>query len=129
VSSEGIPDNVITFIRDHIESVEQLEILLLLHAQRERDWSAEEVAKALRSSSISAEKRLSQFATLKLLTEKKDSPNRYRFAPATESLGAVVGALAEAYLIRRVTVIDLIFSKPSATLKIFADAFKIREDK
>lgn len=130
MSSEAIPKEVLALIRHHIEAVEQLEILLLLFTQRERDWSAEEVARTLRSSNISAAKWLDELATKEFLIEKSDSKSRrYQFASEKQRVLKDVAALAEAYLVRRVTVIDLIFSKPIDKLKIFADAFKLREDK
>ena len=37
--------------------------------------------------------------------------------------------MATAYASHRVSIIGLIFSKPTSNLKTFADAFRIRKDK
>jgi hypothetical protein len=43
-------------------------------------------------------------------------------------MDAVIGEVANAYASHRVTIIGLIFSKPTSTLKTFADAFRIRKE-
>jgi hypothetical protein len=55
---------------------------------------------------------------------------RCRWAPASPELERDVEALARAYAERRVSIIHLIFSKPSERIRTFADAFKFtrRED-
>jgi hypothetical protein len=50
------------------------------------------------------------------------------YAPRSPELDASVAAVADAYAVRRVSVIGLIFSKPTSNLKSFADAFRIRKD-
>ena len=40
----------------------------------------------------------------------------------------VVAAVADAYAERRYTVIDVIFSKPAERIRVFADAFRLRQD-
>ena len=54
MSGRGIPDRVRRFVSAHIHSVEEMDILLLLRQHRDRDWSADEVAKELRSAPHSA---------------------------------------------------------------------------
>ncbi|WP_240481198.1 hypothetical protein [Sandaracinus amylolyticus] len=108
-------------------SVEQLEILLLLRGHAERDWNAEEVAKELRIASISAGNRLADLAARGLLTEA--SPGRFRYAPNDPAMHAAVEGLAKVYPERRVSVIEIIFSKPNDVIRTFADAFKLRRDK
>lgn len=108
-------------------SVEQLEILLLLRAHRGRDWSAEEIAKELRIAALSAANRLLDLAGRGLLVEA--SPGRFRYEPNDQALGAAVEGLAKVYPERRVSVIEIIFSKPNDVIRTFADAFKLRRDK
>ncbi|UJR81700.1 ArsR family transcriptional regulator [Sandaracinus amylolyticus] len=126
-SQSGIPDDVFRFLVEHIVSVEQLEILLLLRAQAGRDWNAEEVAKELRVAAISAGNRLTDLAARGLLSEV--SPGRFRYAPGDPAMQAAVEGLAKVYPERRVSVIEIIFSKPNDVIRTFADAFKLRRDK
>jgi hypothetical protein len=52
----------------------------------------------------------------------------YHFAPATSELEAGVVAVAQAYLTRRVAVIEMIYARPSDNLRAFSDAFRLRKE-
>lgn len=105
-------------------SVEQLEILLLLHEDKHRDWSPAEINARLRSQEASVAKWLETLAALGLATQLA---GRYRFQPASDVLTRETDALAEAYRERRIKVIELIFSKPSESLLSFVRAFELRK--
>lgn len=129
MSQDELPNEVRQLIADHITSVEQLEILLLLRDGTDSEWSPKRVSDEIRTSELSAEERLSALEASGLVTSHPNSGDRvYRFAPATESLRASVERLAAAYAERRYTVIDLIFSKPIDKLRVYADAFRFRKD-
>ncbi len=122
---------LITFIRTHIDSVEQLEVLLLMRNDPSKGWSAADVSRQLRSSPVSAALRLEKLTALRLIVKTEPSQHTFtfRYEPSTPELADRVTALSEAYLVRRVTVIDLIFSNPVEKIQSLADAFKIRGDK
>ena len=129
MTTEDIPKEVKRFIADHIDSVEALEVLLLLRDHPGRGWSAEEVSRELYTQTESAAKRLAELQSINLLTAT-DEPNLlYRYSPGTDALDQIVSGLSKAYKERRVTVIGLIFSSPSDKIRTFADAFKIKRDK
>ncbi|MGC4076081.1 MAG: hypothetical protein QM702_03425 [Rubrivivax sp.] len=52
----------------------------------------------------------------------------YRFGTSPAELATVVDRLARLYAGRRVSIIALIYSKPTDTLRTFADAFRFRKD-
>ncbi len=114
-------------IAEHIDSVEQLEILLLLYQHPERSWSEESVARELRISPMSAGDRLKDMARAAILSKVQGSEGEYRYTPDAQ-MGEAVAGLAAAYSERRVTVINLIFSKPVDKIRTFADAFRLRRD-
>ncbi len=126
--ASDLPEEVRRLIADHIDSVEQLEILLLLYQHPERTWSAEAVARELRVAAISAGERLEDMAFAGLLARKDGKPVEYRYAPTNGALADAVRGLSTAYSERRVTVINLIFSKPVDKIRTFADAFRLRKD-
>lgn len=111
------------FIARHIASVEELEILLLLHEHKDREWTAAEINVVLRSQEASIAKWLAALAMLGLAVT---ADARYRFAPKTEELAREVSALAEAYCMRRIKVIEFIFSRPNESLLSFVRAFDFR---
>jgi len=122
-----ISESVRRFIAQHVHSAGQLEVLLLLRAVPDREWSVEDVARAQVSTPVLAEQMLEDLRR-RGLVQGGDEPRRYRYAPPPE-LGPVIDDLAEAYATRRVTVVGLIFSKPSSAVTELADAFRIRKDR
>lgn len=125
-AAAAIPDHVRRFIYDHIESVEQVELLLLLRKESGRAWSADELAKELRLNAGSAAMRLLDLRERGFVTEEK--PEQYRFDATRAELARDVDGLAREYVERRTSVINLIFSKPTEKIRTFADAFKFRKD-
>ena len=123
----NIPADVRRLVLDHIGSVEQLEVLLLLYNTPERWWSAAEVQAELRTSLTSAADRLHDLAERRFLAVEP-SPPRYRFE-AEEKVRRVVGLLAETYREYRVTVVAMIYSKPPDAVRELADAFRLGRGK
>jgi hypothetical protein len=123
---ESLPEDVHRFIVEHINSVEQLEALLLLRSDPQRQWSIDEVAQALYTQHAAAQMRLSDLQTRGLLSPT-DS-DHWQYKPGGEELDQLIGRIAELYRERRVTVITLIYSKPHQQVQAFADAFKLRKD-
>jgi hypothetical protein len=64
-----------------------------------------------------------------LASVAEGSPAQFRYEPRSADLADAVQALARAYADRRVTVIGLIFAKPTDKIRSFADAFRIRKDR
>jgi hypothetical protein len=54
--------------------------------------------------------------------------NAYRYAPRTDDLGQAVAQLAREYPVYRVSIVNLIFSKPIDKIRTFADAFRFTKD-
>jgi hypothetical protein len=121
-----VPGDVARFIAAEIDSVGQLEVLLLLRGTPDKQWTAREVARALVSQAVSVAYWLDRMVNSGLLTAVDDS---YRYAPATPEVERTVDALAESFATYRVAVIGLIFSKPSEGVRSFSDAFRLRRPK
>jgi hypothetical protein len=128
----GVSQEVATFLADYIESVLELELLLLLRGEPARTWTAADLANTLKIDPAFAAAQLEKFYDRKLLAgeARTDQPGAaYRYAPASAELDATVASVAAAYATHRVSIIGLIFSKPTSNLKTFADAFRIRKDR
>jgi len=124
-----LPSEVRQLVADHITSVEQLEILLLLREREGEEWSAKRVSDEIRSSESSAQERLAALEESGLVRASAGhSEAAFRFEPSNARLRRAVELLAEAYSERRYTVIELIFSKPIDKLRVYADAFRFRKD-
>ncbi|HEX8916427.1 MAG TPA: hypothetical protein VF796_29010 [Humisphaera sp.] len=119
------------FIAEHVESVMQLELLLLLSADPSRGRTVPELAGEMRVDPGWVEVQLRSMAARRLLSAEPAGATAaaaYRFAPQTDDLRRAVAEVAAAYADRRVTVISLIFAKPIDSLRSFADAFRIRRE-
>jgi hypothetical protein len=127
VSEAGFPNEIVEFISEHITSMEQLEVLLLLSSHPERDWTGEAVFSQIQSSPASVTQRLQEFRDKGFFIQPSD--HVFRYSPKTQSLANTVRALASAYKEKRVKVIELIYRKPVDAVQSFADAFKLRKDK
>ena len=125
MTDTGLPDGVRRFITRHIDSVEQLETLLLLSRAPDAEWTPGAVAAALYTQPASAARRLASLAEHGLATLVDEA--RYRFSPAGQRVIDDVEELAAAYKERRVAVITLIASRPMDNVRAFSDAFQIRK--
>jgi hypothetical protein len=126
MSGADIPDTVRRLISERIDSVPEVEAILLLSQHRGREWSAREVAKALYVGDPVAERLLSVLAERGFFVCQE---NRYRYSPATPELEAAVLALAHAYVHQLIPVTRLIHAKASPGVREFAQAFRLRKDK
>lgn len=123
----GIPRHVRTLITDHLTSVAQLEILLLLHGAPEQQFQSGEVAERLRIDPAWANDELNGLASAGLIGHDT-ATGAFTYAPRTPELADSVEGLAKAFSTHRVSVITLLFSTPSEGIGSFADAFKIRRE-
>ncbi|HEY7120622.1 MAG TPA: hypothetical protein VH475_28825 [Tepidisphaeraceae bacterium] len=128
MSQDELPPAVRRFLDEHIRSVAQLEVLLLLQANAGRCFSSAEVGRELRIETAGAEAQLIDLRNRGIVTSGDPDPSAYRYPPANAEVEAAVSVLAHVYAERRVTVISRIYSKPADPLRSFADAFRIRKD-
>lgn len=128
MSGDVLTEKVLRFLGEHVASVEQLEILLLLSNEPERVWSVEEVFQTIQSSRTSIIERLKVLQQHGFLQIQEEGQTLYRFEPATVELREGVSELKAAYRKTRVKIIESIYSHRLDQVRIFADAFKLRKD-
>ncbi|MDI1449526.1 winged helix-turn-helix domain-containing protein [Polyangium sp. 6x1] len=125
-----LPDEVARFIADHITSVEQLEILLLLRGAPDDEWTARAICEALRTSEQSVIRRLADLEAGGLVASRKASEHVvHRYAPASPSLDEDVARLSSAYTELRYKVLESIFSNPISNLHVYAEGFRFRKER
>ena len=106
--------------------MEQVEILSAFSAHPGKVFTVHEVYRHIQSSEKSVTDCLQDFCKNELLVAEAGG---YRLAPKTPELAKAVTELTVAYRERRVTVIQLIYAKPTDTIQDFADAFRFRKEK
>jgi hypothetical protein len=125
MAAETLSEELLDFIARHIESVEKLEILLLLVRQPERFWSARDIFQQIQSSPASVEHRLDELHRAGLL--EKEAAGSFRFQPVSAESRKRALSLQEAYDNRRIKVIEAIYHPRNDELRKFSDAFRMRK--
>jgi hypothetical protein len=123
---DQIPSGVRQLIAERIESVTQLEVLLLVRAAPDKAWSVDEVARGLVTRPDAASGFLRHLEA-RSLVERVDADEGERYRYAAGKAERDVDELARCYATRRTSIINLIFgprsSDPATSL---ADAFRLR---
>jgi hypothetical protein len=127
MTEDPIPDDVKQFILKNIDSVAQLEALLLLRANPQQAWDIQAVAKRLYISEQETSPLLAGLCDQGLVNCGGE-PNQYTYQPASADLTRMVDQLAEVYAKHLVPVTHLIHSKPRTRMQEFADAFRLRKE-
>ena len=120
-----IDDDVLAFIQASIKSVWALELLLFLRRSGERSWQPDELVLELRSSDAVIGEGLATFVASGLVTIGPDGGYRYR--PATAQLERLVGEVEKTYATKPVALVKAIVTAPNDKLRIFSDAFKLKD--
>jgi len=101
-----------TFLKDQIQSAWQLDLLVAL-INLNRPVDANTLSKMLYSSQPAVESALQKFQLAGIVREIVGKPSTFVFSPRSEEKENVIKAAVKAYSIRRVDVINMIFSNPS----------------
>jgi hypothetical protein len=123
-----IPDDVARFILEKIDTIAQLEALLLLRGDPNRTWSSSILSQRLYTSEKETVDALERLCAAGLTVPLRSNPILYRYEPISPELRALVDRTAEAYSKHLVPVTNLIHSKPKTRVQEFADAFRIRKE-
>ena len=127
MAEDPIPERVKEFISENIDSIAELEALMLMFRNPAVGWSAASLAERLYSSPDQAEEAIAKLHALGLSDVKAKDPDTYHYRPLTPELGTMVEQIAETYSKYLVPVTNLIHSKPQTKVQQFADAFKLRK--
>jgi hypothetical protein len=120
------PAELTEFLQRTVDSVAELEALLLAHGNPDTDWDAPSLAARLYVPERAAAEVLAALHRRGLLHQAED---RFTYRPASDALRQSVDQLAVWYPRALVAITRLIHSKPGAAVRGFADAFRLREDK
>ncbi|MBI4518292.1 MAG: hypothetical protein HY699_21035 [Deltaproteobacteria bacterium] len=129
MGTDAIPEDVRRVIAAHIDSVAQLEALLLLRSDPAREWDAGAVAERLYIAASVAMTVLAELSTRGFLTASARPSPRYRYRPEDERLARAADLLDAAYRDQLVEVTNLIHAKSPPAVQRFADAFVVRKEK
>ena len=123
-----IPEDIAQFILEKIESVAQLEALLLFRGNKEKGWSVKALASRLYISEEQTAQLLLVLSAQGFVSANPEEPSAYRYQPGSAELHEKLERLAEFYSKHLVPITNLIHSKPKPKIQQFADAFRLRKD-
>lgn len=128
MTEPAIPQQVLQFIAGQIDTVPQLECLLLLHQDDSRSWLADDVAARIYISRETARVILQTLERRHLITSDGDPP-RFRFSPTEVTSRELVAEVAGTYKRHLVPIATFIHSRASASVREFARAFDLKKDR
>jgi len=121
-----IPDDIRDFILQRLDSVAEMEALLLLWRDPGKDWDTATLARELYITEADVCGVLRQLREQNLVEE---SNGFYRYWRSSAESGMIVDRLAQLYKTHLITITNLMHSKFSSRIQEFADAFVLRKDK
>ena len=131
MSGGGMPDLEVPYevrhlIAKHLESMEQVEVLLLLARNAPRSWSVSDVASELRWPQRGAQQCLEELSRGSLVRRAGGGASgTYEYAPTPGDRDSIA-TLMHIYDTRPLLLGRLIYDRPPTVARSFADAFRIR---
>ena len=122
-----IPAQVLRFLEECIDSVPQLEALLIMLDEPARFWTSIEMGARIYVSESEASRVLDRLARRELI-EADDAGNRYRIQAADGAKSALIEEVARTYRENLTRIATFIHEKPPASVKEFARAFDLKKD-
>jgi predicted transcriptional regulator len=119
---QPICESVKTFVRQQIQTVPRLEVLLLLHREQSRPFTLAEVANELGFENDTALEQLTALEAIGLIETSND---KYRYHPANPTLESIVDRLAVEYPKQRVPILSAILAEDPNKMRRFVEAFKL----
>ncbi|MFO0747874.1 MAG: hypothetical protein U1F43_19750 [Myxococcota bacterium] len=121
-----LPPDIEAFLLARIESIEGLEIVLLLAGDANGSDTPEAIAESLGIAPALCRRKLQALVDAGLVVGEA---GRFRYRPASPELRAQAEATFEVYSRRRLEVINAIVSSSLQRLRELADAFRLRKEK
>lgn len=116
----------LTALIHSLRSLWAIELLLLLHQQRERQWTIDDIVIELRSSRSLVDGLLSRLHDIGLVERRADGA--YVYKAASPELDALATELAHLHAERPLAIAQAIHGAPDEKLRAFSNAFKLKKD-
>jgi hypothetical protein len=124
MANQHISEGLKRFLREQIQTVFRLEVLLLLQRNESRSFSAADVARELGFDNDLTQQQLAALVTIELLEENAEQGS-YRYRPANPTLRSMVDQLAAGYSRQRVPILSVILAENPNRTRCFSEAFRM----
>jgi hypothetical protein len=121
--------NAYEFILENIDSVPQLEALVLLWNSRPVAWSCEELASRLYLPAEKVSNLLQELVRQQLVAKLDSSPQKYSYFAASDEQNEMMRMVDSAYRHDLVRISTMIHSKTSPGVREFARAFRFKKER
>ncbi len=116
---------VLDFIGAVARSLWTLELLTLIRQSPDKQWSVQDLVRALRASTQVVQRSVVELRTFGFVASAENGSIRYRApSPKLDELAAAARTL---YSLRPVAVMNVIATSPDEKLRLFANAFRLKE--
>lgn len=122
-----VPDHVLRFIEECIDSVPQLEALLIMIENASSKWSVVDIAARTYISHAEAARMLERLDRRHLI-RTDDAGGHYQIHLPDSSRRALLEDVARTYRANLTHIATFIHEKPPAPVKEFARAFDLKRD-
>lgn len=129
MSDPFIHDDVAQFVIENIDSIAQLEALLLLRRNQKSAWSIATLAGWLYIDDKQTAELLISLCQRGFVVQQEGEPFLYQYQPSSDELRQKIDQVAEIYSKQLIAVTHLVHSKLKPKIQQFADAFNFRKEK
>lgn len=121
-----IPQDARDLVQRHLATMDHVEILMVLRAERDESFSVQRIASQIRKPEPLVEACLEALAEAGLAAQL--SNGAYRYAALDAPLDSAAESVIRLYNERPVTLVKMLYERPPSAVSTFADAFKLRKD-
>lgn len=122
-----ISGHVLKFIEECIDTVPQLEALLIMFAESQRPWTATDIGARIYVSHAEAIRVLDRLARRELI-QPDAGADSYRVQLRDATRRALLEEVAQTYRANLTYIATFIHEKPPGSVKEFARAFDLKRD-
>jgi len=123
-----IPAAVLQFISQRIDTVPELEALLIMSTEDRRAWTVDDIASRTYVTTASADAVLQSLQRRRLISADEQG-NQFYFSPASDEERQIVLQTAIAYRAHLIPIATFIHKKAAPPVQEFARAFNLKKDK
>lgn len=127
MAKADIPAAVLQFIARRIDTVPELETLLIMSAETGRAWSVQDIAARTYVPPASAAAVLQALHRRRLVSSDEHG-NLFTFAPVSDEEKQIVFQTATAYRTHLIPIATFIHKKAAPSVQEFARAFNLKKD-
>ena len=123
MAKQRISDGLRKFLKERIQTVLRLEVLLLLHEHQPTAFTVPELANRLGVENDITASELRQLEAIGVAVQSRT--DKYRYQPLNETQRSLIEQLALQYPKHRISILSVMLAEHPQRPRLFAEAFRI----